>query len=195
MASFKSRLAAYILDAIIISLVLSLISGLFPNNNYKKLNDELNTITENYTENKIDTKTYLYNYADINQEMLKSSLYINIIQGLLIIGYYVILPMCNNGQTLGKKLLKIKVVSDKGELDYNQLIIRALILHGLGYWCLSMALLYIIPSFAYFVTTFILSFIETVVTVISAIMIARRDNHKGIHDILSGTKVLSEVGN
>ena len=57
-----------------------------------------------------------------------------------------------------------------------------------------MALLYILPSFAYFITTSILSLIETVVAIISAVMIIRNDSHKGIHDILSGTKVISEVG-
>lgn len=194
MANFKTRLLAYILDALIISVVVTLISSIFPNSNYKKLNDELDKVTENYADKEINLKTYVYNYVDINQDMLKESLYTNLIQGFLIIGYFIILPVCNNGQTLGKKLFKIKIVSDKGELDYNQLIIRTLIVDGLGYLILSMALLYILPSFAYFITTSILSLVESVVTIISVAMIIKNDNRKGIHDILSGTKVISEVG-
>lgn len=194
MANFKTRLIAYIVDALIISIVVMLISSIFPNSNYKKLNDELDKVTENYTNKEIDFSTYVYNYADINQDMMKESLYTNLIQGFLIVGYFIILPVCNNGQTLGKKLFKIKIVSDKGELDYNQLIIRTLIVDGLGYLILSMALLYILPSFAYFITTSILSLVETLVTIISVGMIIKNDNHKGIHDILSGTKVISEVG-
>ena len=194
MANFKTRLIAYILDALIISVAVTLISSIFPNSNYKKLNDELNKVTENYTNKEIDFATYVYNYADINQDMMKESLYTNLIQGFLIVGYFIILPVCNNGQTLGKKLFKIKMVSDKGELDYNQLIIRALIVDGLGYLILSMALLYILPSYAYFITTSILSLVETLVTIISVGMIIKNDNRKGIHDILSGTKVISEVG-
>lgn len=195
MSNFKSRLVAYILDALVISIAVTLISSIFPKNNYNKLNDELNRVTDNYINSEIDLTTYVYNYADINHDMAKENLYTNLIQGFLIVGYFIILPMCNNGQTLGKKLLKIKIVSEKGELDYNQLIIRALIVSGLGYLSLSMALLYILPSFAYLITTSILSLIELAVTIISVIMIIKNENHKGIHDILSGTKVISEVGN
>lgn len=194
MSNFKSRILAYILDVLIISIVVTLISSIFTRNNYNKLNDELNKVTENYLNEEIDLSTFIYSQADITQDIDKENVYINLIQGFLIVGYFIILPMCNNGQTLGKKLLKIKIVSEKGELDYNQLIIRSLIVNGLGYLSLSMALLYILPSFAYFITTSILSLIETVVTIISAVMIIRNDSHKGIHDILSGTKVISEVG-
>ena len=188
---FKSRLVAYIIDVIIIALVLNIIGVFFTRtDNYKKLNDELQTLNEKYVNNEIDTLTFINNQADIAQDLDKEQFLPNILQAFLIIGYFIILPYCNNGKTLGKRLFKIKIVSD-GELDYNKLIVRALLINGLGYLLIILGTVYILPSLAYYILTTILGIIEFVIFIVSAVMIIK-NKEQGLHDKLSKTKVISE---
>ena len=57
---------------------------------------------------------------------------INIINCVIIILYFVVLPLYKNGQTLGKKIFKIKIVrEDKEDLTANELIIRNIVVNGL----------------------------------------------------------------
>ena len=59
-ASFIKRLTAFLLDMVIITIVVSLISIPFTmnNQNNKKIDEELNTIVENFKEEKISSKEY-----------------------------------------------------------------------------------------------------------------------------------------
>lgn len=49
----------------------------------------------------------------LNYELTKRKLPVNVATSVVFIGYYIIFAYFNKGQTLGKKLLKIKVVNDK----------------------------------------------------------------------------------
>ena len=62
---------------------------------------------------------------------------------IIIILYYVVYQIYKDGQTYGKKLMKIKIVSTKGDLTMNQMIFRT---------CFSTSLL--INLFSLFVLTF-----------------------------------------
>lgn len=188
----KSRLFAYVLDIFIITLALNLLGNFFVNtDNYSKLNEELNVLSEKYIDGEISTSVYINNQADILKDIDKENIFVNIIQCFLIIGYFIILPYYNNGKTLGKMLFKIKIVSEDGELDYNKLIIRAMLINGLGYLLISMAFVYILPSFGYYILTTILGLVEFVILVSSLITIIK-NKEKGLHDKLSKTKVIND---
>lgn len=190
---FKQRLLSYLVDMLIITLVLNLLASFFiRGENYTKLSTELNTLNEKYINGDINLNVYINNQADITMDLDKENILLNIFEGFLLIGYFILLPYYNNGKTLGKILFKIKVKSDNGDLDFNKLIIRALIIDGIGFLLLSLGFIYILPSFAYFIFTNILKLLEFIILVISSIMIIKNENKKGIHDILSGTSVVSD---
>lgn len=191
MNKLKERVLAYIIDMIIVSLVFSLITVFFStSSNYKKLNNELEEVTNDFLEQKIDTVTYINKQADISHDMDKEIIMFNVLNGFILVGYFVILPYYYNGQTLGKKLLKIKIESKDGSLTLNQLIIRALIIDGLGSLIILLSLVYVLTGLPYFIVTSCLNLIEVVLTIVSVVFIIKRDDHRAIHDLLSGTEVI-----
>lgn len=193
MSNWKSRIFAYIIDMLIITIILTILSSLMPeNSNYKRLNDELETNVQMFIDGKIDAQTYINKEAIICHDMDKENILFNIIQSLVVIGYFIVLPMYYGGKTIGKKLFKLKIINYDGELSYNNLIIRAFFINGLGQLLLSMAFIYILPSMAYFIFTIILGLIDSILLVISTIRMIKREDHRTIHDLISGTKVIED---
>lgn len=191
MSKFKERALAYIIDMIIVSLVFLFITVFFTtSSNYQKLSDELNTVTNELFNKEINVDTYIYKQADISHDMDKEIIMFNVLNGFLLVGYFVILPYYYNGQTIGKKLMKIKIVSKSGELTLNQLLIRALIIDGIGSLVIMLSLVYILNGYSYFIVNSLLNVVETILTIISIVFIIRKENHRGIHDLLSGTEVI-----
>lgn len=87
---------------------------------------------------------------------------------IIMLIYYIVIPFFFNGQTIGKKIFKLKILrEDEGKLDYRTMFYR----EGIGRIFLNFASLGI---------TIIVSTI---------IMIIREDN-KDLADILAKTKVI-----
>ena len=92
---------------------------------------------------------------------------------------------------LGKKLLKIKTIrNDKECLSLKNLVIKNMIDTGLMYMLLSIAFIYILPPTAYFTFTLFLSILQIGLIIASIVMIIKRQDKRGLNDILSGTKVI-----
>ncbi len=79
---------------------------------------------------------------------------------VLLIGAFVIIPYYNKGQTIGKKLLKIKLVKEEGNLSINDLIIRNVIINGFGYTLVGLTIMFLVNDNVYFITISILTFIQ-----------------------------------
>ena len=130
---FTQRLCAYFVDVLIVSIIAGLISTVFIDSD--KLND-LTKRLENVTQ-EITTAQELDNlkfeeYIDACYDVARYQGIVVFVELIVVISYYVVYQIYNNGQTVGKKLTKIKVVSRNGELTMNQMIFRA---------CLSTSLL------------------------------------------------------
>ena len=191
MSKFKERAFAYIIDMIIVSLAFSIITVFFnTSSNYKKLNQELNDVTDEFVNEEINFDTYIHKQADINHDMDKEIIMFNVLNGFLLAGYFVILPYYWNGQTVGKRVMGINIISNEGTLTFNQLIIRAFIIDGLGSLIILLSLVYILTGFPYYIVNMLLNALETILTIISIIFIIKRRDHRAVHDLLSGTKVI-----
>ena len=69
---FSKRLAAYILDALIFSLIYGIFTMLIPeNNNVLALNEQLSNLSESVLNNQLSTSAYLSQYAGIIHSMDK----------------------------------------------------------------------------------------------------------------------------
>ena len=91
-----------------------------------------------------------------------------IITAILMLIYYVVVPVLSNGQTLGKKVFKLKMVKEDGsKVDYRTLFYR----EGIG--------------------RVFINFASLGVTVIASILIMMiREDKKDLADILAKTKVI-----
>ncbi|MGE5455913.1 MAG: RDD family protein [Ignavibacteriales bacterium] len=191
-ANFSKRCFAYLFDVTFLIIFLAVTSSFVLNmDNQKVLNDELTTIENQFLDDKISLNTYLNQASSVYHEMDKERVMVSILNIMYILIYFIVIPFNNKGQTYGKKMVGIKVVrEDKEELTLNDLIYRNLFINGLGYMLICLSLVYLIPSFYYFITSSILSFIQIVLVFTSIFMILYRHDKKGLHDLWTKTKVV-----
>lgn len=192
-SNFGKRLVAYILDAIIVSLIFSVLTMFIKeSNNLINLNNQLNTISENLINKTITMKEYFNQVASVQYLISKETFLQNLFSLILMIGYFIILPYYYNGQTIGKKMMKIKIVKEEDKLTINDLALRSLLANGIAMTFIELALIFLIKDTPYFITISILSFIQFLLVITSVFMILYRKDKKALHDIVCKTLVVDE---
>lgn len=190
-ADFFKRIFAYMIDYFIILLVLSFITANI--NVGSDITEKVNNLTNEYKNGNITIAEYNEEVLPLNYELTKRKLPVNVITCVIIIGYYIVFAYFNKGQTLGKKICKIRVVNDKGErASIWNILIRSLFIYGIIttlYSLISINFLDI-ESFNYSVS--VVSVIECLFIVISLLMMLYKKDGRGLHDIIAKTKVIGE---
>ncbi|MFA7689125.1 MAG: RDD family protein [Bacilli bacterium] len=191
---FVKRLGAFLIDIILVGCLVSLVLGFFPpNNDNVVLEEQLNNIAEKSLEKDIDMNIIMHQYGEVTYEIEYNNLLRTIINFVMVIGYFVLFQFKNNGQTLGKSLLKIRVVKQDGnKVELNDILFRSLLINGIIYSMLSMALIFILKGYNYFVFSTVLGFIQIILLIISMFMVIYRKDKKGLHDLIGKTKVITE---
>ena len=163
--AFK-RFFAYLIDMLIIFIIICLIKQFLPVNKYEI---ELNNLNEVYFEQKIEINEYFNEVQTITHNIDKTNLGINIINTILIVVSFVIIPFISKGQTIGQKLLKIKIVKD--DIKLEDYVGRAVIINGLGYMFFMFIILYLTNDNIYFILINLLGFFQILVVIINCFMV------------------------
>lgn len=190
-AMFISRLVAFLIDFVIVLFAASLIA--IPFTDTKKINglyDKSHELVNDFGTNKISTKEYIAEYINISYDVAKSNGMTTIIVVLIGLFYYTVIPLYNNGKTLGKKLMKIRMISRSGELTANQLIFRSFIANSLLLDFVSIILLLISSKTIYFYCFGLFSIIQYLITIVSIVMVMYGKNGLALHDLIARTKVV-----
>lgn len=193
-ANFFRRFLAYFIDMIILGMIITFSLMLFSNKNTENLitlNNEVREVNEQLLEKEITSENYIYRYAELNYQIDKMEVIDNILNSLYIILLFVYVPFLLKGQTLGMKLTNIRIVKEDGlEANLNDYLFRSVLIYSLGHLFITLAVIYVLPSFLYFTISSSLLFLEFLLVFISVFMILYRHDRKGIHDILTRTKVI-----
>ena len=129
-AVFLQRLVAYIIDAIIITIIISLIASPFINSDaIQKINNDLLELVNQLQNNELSYLTYVKEVSVLELQLAKLNGVTTIITLFVSILYFVVFQIYNGGQTIGKKILNIKVISNNGDLTMNQMIVRSLLIN------------------------------------------------------------------
>lgn len=110
----------------------------------------------------------------------------------LVLGiiYFVVIPAKKNGQTFGKMMLKVKVINEIGENPgYKAHFIRAIQIWG-NYLLAFALILYFFNATAFMIVTIIVAFLVNGITFVSIIMLVARTDERGLHDLLADTTVV-----
>ena len=190
-ANFIQRALAYLLDIIIVSLIFSIITiGFKPNTDVE---EKYNEVYDNYIKGEITAEQYLEQYTDVLYDMQKANALPNTINTLLIIVYFIVFQYLNKGQTIGKKLLKIKIVNeDKKDISLKQMLIRGIMIYSILSSLINIILFFNVSRKIYMVSYLSIGSIETLVLFLSAIFILYRNDKKALHDIVSKSIVIKE---
>ena len=168
---FLQRLLAFLIDLFIVTMLASIIAGPFLNNKkIESLNNKSVKLVEKYNKKKINLNEYIAEYTNITYDLARETGPTTIIELLLGIVFYIIIPLYNDGKSIGKMVMKIKIKSNDGELTANQLIFTS---RSVYFYCLGLFLI-----------------IQYVITFISVFMIMFTKCGLTIHDKLVNTKVV-----
>ena len=186
-----SRFIAYILDVMIVLLLASFLSAPFVDSDKMlSLSEDSRVLNNKYVEKTITDQEYLVEASNLEYQMAKSIELVLIIYILISILYYVVLPIFNNGQTLGKKLLKMKIVSTYEDLNVNQLIFRSFIADFI-LLDIIMVLFSMFASRDVFLSCVeLFVFAQYIVVITSMIMMIFDKEGLAVHDRLVRTKVI-----
>ena len=186
------RVLAYIVDYIIVALIASLFAKVsILNPNYDKYMEEYNKYVESLKVSLEDNSTEeLY---DNSYEMTKLGINMTIITIVVGVVYYVGFQYINKGQTIGKKLLKIKIVDENNEKPkFQQVLIHAILINSLLVSTLSVIAISFMSKASYLKVDQILQILDLAIMFGSlGCMIVRKDG-KGLHNILAKTNVIGE---
>ena len=190
-ALFIKRLGALIIDVLLLSLIANLISGIFiDEKDTKKLSNEEIQLLNDYSNNVIDSETLFENANSINYESSKLLIPYTIIYLFLSILYFVMYQK-QSEQTLGKKLLRIKIESEDDDLTMNQMVIRGLIINGILFNIIELSLLLFLPKALYLNAYSSIELVKYSLYIVIAFMVMFRKDRRGLHDIICHTKVVN----
>ena len=191
-ALFIQRFVAFILDVFIVSMVASMIAYPFLDmNSIDKLSESSTQIVEDYMKQEISIEEYTNESISVSYEMARKQGILSLITIFLNILYFVVFQIKNDGQTIGKKLLKIKVSSNDGnQLTMNQMIFRSLIINSILIDMVNFCVLLFTNQMAYFYGVGILSMIQFTIIAASGFMVMFSEKRQGIHDLIAHTDVV-----
>ncbi len=192
------RIIAYLIDILIVSIVVT------PFINIKAINpyiDDYNTYYEEYTEliedannGDIDTNSdeYKDKVIDLNYKIAEYKVVNSSISVVSLIIYFVIIQYFLKGQTIGKKILKLRIVSNKDkELNIGNYFVRSLILNNIIFSIILIGGVYLLGKTSYYNLSMVISYLQLLVMSIIILMVVLRRDNRGLHDFVAGTKVIS----
>ena len=161
-----------------------------------ELNEELTNFMLEISESEIYTEEQADKLLDIEYRIEKESMVVNSISLLVIIAYFVIFQFLNNGQTIGKKLLKLKVISDNNKkINILQIVLRTIIIYCVITELLNLIFINVFDKMTYLEISSTINMIRTIFIIVSMLFILYRKDKKGLHDLMSKTHVIYERGN
>ena len=193
-SSFTQRLIALIIDLMIVGVIVNLISTPFINQEKnEKLMNETKKIMDNYKNGDISLNVYFNQVKDINYELLRINGITTLIEIVVLILYFIVFQFYNKGQTLGKKIMKIRVINkDSNELTMNNILLRSLIINSILFNMIVLGFITFLSKDMYLYGVYSFQIIQYLIVIISVFMILFGKESIGLHDLIGHTKVVSE---
>lgn len=192
MNNFIKRLSAFLIDMLILSLICGALSIFLIDNDYNnKLGLEMTETYQSYIENEIDESVFVNKFGDISYDLMRKNALYNIVSIGIYLLYFGLYQYLNSGQTIGKKIMKIKVVGKKCDLNVNNFVIRSLLIDSILFNLISIIILLFLPKDAYILSNNTLIIFQYLILFICALMVIFRKDNRGLHDIICNTEVVN----
>lgn len=193
--TFFKRIGAYVLDVLIVSLLVSLLSYvpfLNPSRDaYSEKYNELVNLQEQYTSNEISLDEYNQAFVPIAYEIYRYNTYYVIIDLVCTLLYFGVLQFFCKGQTIGKKLFQIRVVSnDERPLTIVNFILRTVVLSNMIISIALQCIVHFMDVDHYYMVYENVNLVGSIILYIMLFMIVVRADGRGLHDFVANTKVV-----
>ena len=213
------RFIAYLIDVLIVTIISTFItSNTYINKDYKKYLEtyesydafyeeyedskesleetlEYESITEDEYEEKLEklNSDFDKKNIDYNYKLIKLSVVTTIISILLVLLYFVVIEYYMGGKTIGKKIMKLRVVSNSGKkLNILNYLLRSLILNSVLINILSVVFVLVLSKSGYLIYNNIIYVVDYVIEVAMVTMLCFNKDNRSLHDFIANTKVVWE---
>ena len=202
------RLVAYVVDFFVVFLLISLVGQIkFLNPNYEKYNNTYEklyefqeSVDEEELKDPVVAQKTLDTYSKFIYKLDKYSISQMTIVIIVIVLYYTLFPLANNNQTIGKRLMKLEIVSlkENKKIKWHNLFIRSFVY---PYYIYGSALSYLIKLISvvsltdksYIYVSAVITVVNLMYCYISFMMMVINKEGISLHDRLSGTKVVEKL--
>ncbi len=198
MDTILKRVMAYIIDILIVSIIATMISSVGLINPYKdeyeeaydeyadvvaQIQEEGSGVDRDASEDELITLYYNVNKYNV----VRSG--ISVVCTIL---YFALLQSLMNGQTIGKKIMKIRVVANKDDkkLNFGNFLIRSVILNNVIFSVLFIVGIYVFDVSGYYNYSIVVSYLQMLLLTVIMLMVVLRKDFRGLHDFAAGTKVI-----
>ena len=190
-ALFVQRLCAFIFDMLLVSLIASFITTPFLNSDkIHELEKKEQELIINIQSNDFKNNSFFLEYSDFFYQYSRSMGIVSIANILFKVLYFIVYQIYNNGQTIGKKIMKIKIVSDSGELLMNQMILRSMLNNFIFVDLSTFIFMLFSPKKYYMSLIGIVYFAHYLLLLVSIFMLIYRKDGRTIADRFVYTKVI-----
>lgn len=160
-------------------------------------------IVSKYDDKEISTGEYKQLTKELNQKfddiakdyvyiLNKEGIYNSIITLVCTLLYFGIIQYLLKGQTIGKKLLKLKVVpSSNKKINILNYLLRSLIVNDIFLNTVGLIFLAFSSKSIYQQATNTLQILVSIVEATIIFLVLTRDDSRGLHDLICHTKVIS----
>lgn len=167
------------------------------NPNYKKYiskyYEDKKLEKDEYEKIKTESKDiYQKKYQKLYYKIEQNSTITYIIYLIIIVLYFGLFNLITNGQTIGKKIFRLKVVKKDGtEAQLINYLIRSILPYNIIYYIIAIIGIHILNQNNYYTISNIIYEIQSCIQWIIIIMIIIRTDGRGIHDLIGNTKVIA----
>lgn len=203
------RISAFLIDMFLVVLVATLFSGIKYMNplmdNYEEAYSEYSTL---YKESSSDLlKSTSFNEITKFSKKMGKAIYkldlatslTNVYYLIFYFLYFVVFAYFTDGQTIGKKMFKLRVVgNDSKKVKFSSLILRGLVngstlFMGVNIMIIMELLCLLLPqNEIYIYATAIVSMISYIIEIIALVLLFTK-SHRSLDDYVGKTKVVDEV--
>ena len=156
----------------------------------EEYNKKCLTIVSSYNDNKMAKEEYTNKFNYYYQQLQRESSFTYILDVIVTLLYVVLFQKYTNGQTLGKKIMRLKVVPlQDGQLTYKQLLIRNIFLFSILYHLLMVFTSFVVPEKYFVLSSDILYLMDYFLSIAIVGTMFFNKQRRGLHDIIAKTRV------
>ena len=186
------RIFAYIIDLFVVAVIAS---ALFTMPIFKTESQNYTQYYEVYIEilsSSGSTDISESKQIELLYNMNKSSQSLYIINAGLLIIYFGITSYILKGKTIGKKLMNIQIVSEKGKaLNPNLFMLRQILVTNLIPKVLSILSIIFLNGNTWYTANNIIGYLNYISYLLMLGFMIFREDERGLHDLIGQTKVIS----
>lgn len=190
---FLQRVAAYFIDILVVLGISVVFTFFIPvTEKYSEALENQENILQQYENKEINDEEYLNLYKENQYIMSKESMIFDFVSIIITIAYFGAYSYYNNGMTLGKKIMNLRIVDVSGKKSsYIRFLLRASLLHGPILSILVLLFLIFMGKDMYFLWSNGVNVIYSIFTFLCVFMSMFRKDGRGLHDLISGTQVVA----